>query len=103
MGLFKELARCYIASIIILLVVLFIVKAVRAEELYNYEVYGQNMRTGLTVAGYMWEADKDGNIRAKVFDMLEVQDQCNGTWVGHGVARVGCGNGYQYVLMVVEK
>ena len=75
----------------------------RAEELYNYEVYGQNMRTGLTVAGYMWEADKDGNIRAKVFDMLEVQDQCNGTWVGHGVARVGCGNGYQYVLMVVEK
>ena len=76
---------------------------VEAEELYNYEVYGQNMRTGLAVAGYMWESDKDGNITAKVFDELEIQDECNGTWVGHGVARVGCGNGYQYVLMVVEK
>ena len=75
----------------------------KAEELYNYKVYGQNVRTGLTVAGYIWEADKAGNVKAKVFDMLDVQDQCFGTWVGHGVAQVGCGNGYQYVLVVVEE
>lgn len=75
----------------------------KAEELYNYKVYGQNVRTGLTVAGHMWETDKNGNVKAKVYDEFTIQDRCNGTWVGHGVAQVGCGNGYQYVLVVVEK
>lgn len=95
--------KCIILIVVFLLIFGAFISKINAEELYNYEVYGQNMRTGLTVAGYMWESDKDGNITAKVFDELEIQDECNGTWVGRGVARVGCGNGYQYVLMVVEK
>ena len=75
----------------------------KSEELYNYKVYGQNKPTGMTVAGHMWETDKSGSVKAKVYDEFSIQDQCNGTWVGHGVAEVGCGNGHQYVLMVVEK
>jgi len=74
-----------------------------ATELHFYDVYGQNRQTGLMVAGRLWESDKEGNLHGKVYDEMTVQDQCNGTWVGYGVAQVGCGNGHQYVLRVVEK
>lgn len=97
----KRLTQIVLALVAIILLVAF--STAKAEEYYHYKVYGQNKRTGLTVAGHMWESDKNGNVKAKVYDEFTIQDQCNGTWVGHGVAEVGCGNGYQYVLMVVEK
>jgi hypothetical protein len=74
-----------------------------ATELYDYKVYGQNKKSGLMVAGHLWEQDKEGNVLAKVWDEFEIQDQCFGAWVGYGVAQVGCENGIQYVLEVVEK
>jgi len=74
-----------------------------AEELYDYKVYGQNKHTGLVVVGHLWEIDKKGNLKAKIYDEMEIKDQCFGAWVGYGVAQVGCENGYQYVLMVVEE
>ena len=74
-----------------------------AEELYDYKVYGQNKHTGLVVAGHLWEIDKKGNLKAKIYDEMEIKDQCFGAWVGYGVAQVGCENGYQYVLEVVEE
>ena len=92
-----------VVLVIVTIIILTAFATARAEEFYNYKVFGQNKRTGLTVAGHMWETDKSGNVKAKVYDEFTIQDQCNGTWVGHGVAEVGCGNGYQYVLMVVEK
>lgn len=101
MSLQQKFTQVILILVIIILLVAF--ASARAEELYHYEVYGQNKITGLVVAGYLWESDKEGNLRGKVFDQLTVQGECNGTWVGHGVAQVGCGNGYQYVLMVVEK
>ena len=75
----------------------------KADELYNYKASGQNKNTGLVVVGYIWETDKQGNLKAKIYDEMTIQDACFGTWVGHGVAQVGCGNGYQYVLVVVEE
>jgi hypothetical protein len=74
-----------------------------ANELYDYKVYGQNKSTGLMVAGHLWEQDKEGTVLAKIWDEFEIQDQCLGAWVGYGVAQVGCENGVEYVLEVVEK
>ena len=74
----------------------------KAEELYNYKVSGQNLHTGLRVVGQAWEQDKDGNIKAKVYDKMKIYDQCWGAWVAYGVMQVGCENGEQYVLEVIE-
>ena len=98
----REFVWCYIASVIILLVVLFIVKLARANELNTYKVTGENLHTGLRVAGQAWEQDKEGNIRAKVYDKMQIYDQCWGTWVAYGTMQVGCENGEQYVLEVIE-
>ena len=75
---------------------------VRADELNTYEVSGQNLHTGLRVVGLAWEQDKKGNIKAKVYDKMQIYDQCWGAWVAYGVMQVGCENGEQYVLEVVE-
>jgi hypothetical protein len=98
----RKFTQIVLVIVTIILLAAF-VSAAKSEELYNYKVYGQNKQTGLTVAGVLWESDKQGNLRGKVYDEFSVQDQCNGTWVGYGVAQVGCGNGYQYVLRVIEK
>lgn len=73
-----------------------------AEELYSYKAYGQNKSNGLFVAATIWEADKNGNLRAKVQDELLILNQCWGVWTGMGIAQVGCENGIQYILKVVE-
>jgi hypothetical protein len=75
---------------------------VYAEELYSYKVSGHNVHTGLRVVGQAWEQDKNGNILAKVYDEFSILDHCYGSWVGYGVMQVGCENGYQYILEVVE-
>lgn len=74
-----------------------------AEELNNYEVYGQNVQSGLYVAGLMWEQDKSGAVKAKIMDKFEVFDQCEGQWAGKGIAKVTCSNFNEYVLRVVER
>lgn len=74
-----------------------------AEELYDYRVYGQSKKTGFAVAGQLWETDKRGAVKAKVYDETLVLDNCNGTWSGRGIALVECGNGCKYVLKVVEE
>ena len=102
MRLIRELVVCCVASIIVLFVLLFIAKLVRADELNTYKVSGENLHTGLRVAGQAWEQDKDGNIKAKVYDKMEIFDQCWGAWVAYGTMQVGCENGEQYVLEVVE-
>lgn len=79
------------------------VSIANSDELYDYEVYGQNKRTGLTVAGHMWEQDKEGNLKAKVWGEFNIHEQCFGAWIGRGVAQVGCENGIQYVLIVLEE
>ena len=97
--------KCILLVIVFLLIFgafIFISKA-NAEELCYYDMWGQNKQTGLMVAARIWETDKEGNLHGKVYDEMSVEDQCNGTWIGHGVAQVGCGNGYQYVLRVIEK
>ena len=73
-----------------------------AEELNTYKVSGENLHTGLRVVGQAWEQDKEGNIKAKVYDKMKIYDQCWGAWVAYGVMQVGCENGEQYVLEVVE-
>ena len=75
----------------------------KAEELNDYEVYGQNVQSGLYVAGLMWEQDKSGAVKAKIMDRLEVFDQCEGQWAGKGIAKVKCSNFNEYVLRVVER
>lgn len=98
----RRFTQVVLALVAIILLVAF--ASARADELFNYKVHGQNKMTGLVVAGNMWEQDKDkGLVKAKVYDEMTIQDQCNGVWVGYGVAEVGCENGYQYVLMVVEE
>lgn len=94
--------KCIILIVVLLLIFGAFVAKLNADELYNYKVTGQNKSTGLVVVGHVWETDKQGNLRAKIYDELTIQDQCFGTWVGQGVAQVGCGNGYQYVVTVVE-
>lgn len=74
-----------------------------AEELNNYEVYGQNIQSGLYVAGLMWEQDKKGNVKARILDKLDVFDECKGQWAGKGIAKVTCSNFNEYVLKVVER
>ena len=74
-----------------------------AEELNSYEVYGQNIQSGLYVAGLMWEQDKSGAVKAKIMDKLEVFDQCEGQWTGKGIAKVKCSNFNEYILRVVER
>ena len=74
----------------------------RADKLNTYEVSGQNLHTGLRVVGQAWEQDKEGNILAKVYDKMQIYDQCWGSWVAYGVMQVGCENGEQYILEVVE-
>ena len=95
--------KCIIAVIVILVLYGFLISKLNASDLHFYDMWGQNKQTGLMVAARIWESDKEGNLHGKVYDEMSVQDQCNGTWVGYGVAQVGCGNGYQYVLRVVEK
>ena len=74
-----------------------------AEELNNYEVYGQNIQSGLYVAGLMWEQDKNGNVKARILDRLDVLDECKGQWAGKGIAKVTCSNFNEYILRVVER
>ena len=74
----------------------------RADKLSTYKVSGQNLHTGLRVVGQAWEQDKEGNIKAKVYDKMKIYDQCWGSWVAYGVMQVGCENGEQYILEVVE-
>lgn len=95
--------KCIILVVVLLLIFGAFVAKLNADELYNYKVTGQNKSTGLVVVGHVWETDKHGNLRAKIWDEMTVQGDCNGAWIGYGVAQVGCGNGYQYVLKVVEK
>ena len=95
--------KCVILIVILLLIFGAFISKINADELHNYKVHGQNKQTGLVVVGHVWETDKQGNLRAKIYDELTIQDQCFGVWVGHGVAQVGCGNGYQYVVCVVEE
>ena len=102
MNRFRGFVLGYVACVIILFIVLFIVKLVRADELNTYKVSGQNLHTGLRVAGQVWEQDKEGNIKAKVYDKMKIYDQCWGAWVAYGVMQVGCENGEQYILEVVE-
>ena len=91
------------ALFVVSIVVLSISTISSAEELNNYEVYGQNVQSGLYVAGLMWEQDKSGAVKAKIMDRLEVFDQCEGQWAGKGVAKVKCSNFNEYVLNVVER
>ena len=102
MRLLRNVIVCCAASIVVLFVLLFIAKLVHADELNTYKVTGQNLHTGLRVAGQAWEQDKEGNIKAKVYDKMKIYDQCWGVWVAYGVMQVGCENGEQYVLEVVE-
>lgn len=96
------------ASIVATLYAIFSILSVsalnaKAEELNNYDVYGQNIQSGLYVAGLMWEQDKSGAVKAKIMDRLEVFDQCEGQWDGKGIAKVRCSNFNEYVLRVVER
>ena len=95
--------KCIILVIVVLLIFGVFISKINADELYNYKVTGQNKQTGLVVAGQVWETDKQGNLKAKIFDEMTIQDSCYGAWIGYGVAQVGCENGYQYIVKVVEK
>ena len=90
-----------IAAVIILIIIIS-PAFLFADELYNYKIYGQNKETGLVVAGHVWEADKNGSLVAKIYDKMEIVDQCFGQWVGYGVAEIKCENGHTYVVEVVE-
>lgn len=92
-----------IALLVASSVVLSISTISSAEELNNYEVYGQNIQSGLYVAGLMWEQDKKGNVKARILDKLDVFDECKGQWAGKGIAKVTCSNFNEYVLKVVER
>ena len=94
--------KCILAMVLFLLFFGACISKLNAEELYTYKVSGVNQHTGLRVVGQVWEQDKEGHFLAKVWDEFSIQDQCNGTWVAYGVIQVGCENGYQYVLEVVE-
>ena len=102
MRLFRDFVLCYMVSIVVLFVILFVIKVVGADELNTYKVSGENIHTGLRVVGQAWEQDKEGNILAKVYDKMQIYDQCQGSWVAYGVMQVGCENGEQYMLEVVE-
>lgn len=91
-----------LAAWTIFLIVALALKVADAQELYHYKVHGENNSTGLVVAGWMWEHEVKGDVRAKIMDQMSVLQECNGSWVGKGVARVGCENGQQYYLEVVE-
>jgi len=97
--------KCYFVLFIVavMLVVGTLVSLANAEELYQYKVSGHNDHTGLRVVGRMQETDKQGNLKARVYDEMEVKEQCFGAWVAYGVAQVGCENGHQYILEVVEE
>jgi hypothetical protein len=101
MDLQRRFTQVVLALVAVILLVAF--ASARADELYEYKVYGQNKSTGLRVAGHAWETDKEGNLLAKVWDEFEIKDECKGQWVGYGVAQVVCENGVEYVLEVVEK
>jgi len=94
--------KCIILIIVLLLIFGAFVSRINADELNTYKVSGQNLHTGLRVVGQAWEQDKEGNILAKVYDKMQIYDQCWGAWVAYGVMQVGCENGEQYVLEVVE-
>lgn len=95
--------KCIILIVVLLLIFGAFVSRINAEELNTYKVSGQNLHTGLRVVGQAWEQDKEGNILAKVYDKMQIYDQCWGAWVAYGVMQVGCENGEQYLLEVVEK
>ena len=95
--------KCILFVVVFMLIFGVFVSKINADELCHYDMYGQNKSNGLMVVAKVWESDKQGNLKGKVWDEITVQDQCNGTWVGYGVAQLGCGNGVQYVLRVVEK
>lgn len=99
---FREFLEWWIVAIIVLLVVAIMTRAVFGGELSTYKVTGENLHTGLRVVGQAWEQDKEGNIKAKVYDRMQIYDQCWGAWVAYGTMQVGCENGEQYVLEVVE-
>lgn len=101
MNIQQKFTQVVLVLVTIILLVAF--ATCKADELYNYKVAGQNKNTGLVVVGRVWEIDKQGNLKAKIYDELTIQDQCFGAWVGHGVAQVGCENGYQYVVRVTEE
>ena len=101
-SLFREFLAWWMAAAIVLLVVAVMARVVFGGELNTYKVTGQNLHTGLRVAGQAWEQDKEGNIKAKVYDKMEIYDQCWGAWMAYGVMQVGCENGEQYILEVVE-
>ena len=92
-----------VVLVIVSIILLAAFASARADELYDYKVHGQNKQTGLVVAGHIWETDKQGNLKAKIFDEMTIQDQCYGSWVGYGVAQVGCENGHQYIVRIIEK
>ena len=95
--------KCIVLIVVLLLVFGVFISKANSDELHYYKVYGQNKSTGLMVAGRMWEADKQGNLTAKVWDEFDIYDHCEGHWVGHGVAEVRCENKREYVLIVEEK
>lgn len=94
--------KCIILIVVFLLIFGAFISKINADELNTYKVSGQNLHTGLRVVGQAWEQDKEGNIKAKVYDKMKIYDQCWGAWVAYGVMQVGCENGEQYVLEVVE-
>lgn len=93
-------------SVVLIIVALIIyggfISFANSDELYHYKAHGQNKKSGLVVAGQIWEADKNGTLTAKIWDEFEIQEQCRGSWVGYGVAQLHCENGIDYVLEVVE-
>lgn len=99
---FKKL-KLVIIFALLLIITGTIVSVVNSEELYSYKVTGQNVKTGLIVAGQVWESDKNGNIVAKIWDEFQIHEQCAGSWAGYGVAEVRCDNGNKYVLEVIEE
>ena len=101
-SLFREFLAWWMAAAIVLLIVAVMARVVFGGELNTYKVSGQNLHTGLRVAGQAWEQDKEGNIKAKVYDKTQIFDQCWGAWAAYGVMQVGCENGEQYVLEVVK-
>ena len=99
----QRFTQVILVIVTIIILAAFAYTKANSSDLHFYDMWGQNKQTGLMVAARIWETDKEGSLHGKVYDEMTVQDQCNGTWVGYGVAQVGCGNGYQYVLRVVEK
>lgn len=99
---FREFLAWWLSAMIVLLVIAISARLAQSDELNTYKVSGQNLHTGLRVVGQAWEQDKEGNILAKVYDRMQIYDQCWGAWVAYGVMQVGCENGEQYVLEVVN-